>query len=193
LGAALGALLAGFYLPALLGFRISYVVAMVINLCVAAVAFPWSATTVCPAPQAAQRAAPSSDLPDRAMWLTAAVSGFAALGLEVLWTRMYAQVLQNSVYTFAIILTVFLISLALGSALANLLCRLRADPRTVLFWLLTGSGLLVGLTPWLFYRLTDGLQVIGADLGWDAYVAQAFLSTAAVLLVPGVVLGSVFP
>ena len=38
-------------------------------------------------------------------------SGAATLALEVLWTRMFAQVLQNSVYTFALILVIFLVGL----------------------------------------------------------------------------------
>ena len=83
-------------------------------------------------------------------WLLAAVAGLSgvfALGLEVLWTRMFAQVLQNSVYTFSTVLVVFLAALATGSAVANRLCRLRAAPARVLWMLLTLSGLGVAATP----------------------------------------------
>jgi spermidine synthase len=199
IGAAVGALLAGFYLPAVLGFRNSYFVAIVINLCIALVTFWWSRSTSSLAvrsihpdtePQDMTRA---TDTPSAAVWIVAAASGFITLALEVLWTRMYAQVLQNSVYTFAAILTVFLVSLAAGSGLAHLLCRTTWTPGAVLFWLLTVSGLSVGLTPLLFYRLTGGLQMFGAGLGWTAYITQVFLLTATVLLLPGIIIGSVFP
>ena len=38
----------------------------------------------------------------------AALAGFIALGLQVLWTRMYALVFYNSVYIFAAVLIIFL-------------------------------------------------------------------------------------
>jgi spermidine synthase len=153
-GAAAGALAAGFYLPVRLGFRNSYLVAIALNVAIAGVAFLWS------------RYDPLSDSPRRessevagdfsqsgdfvkpgVFWGTAFASGFLTLGLEVLWTRMFAQVLQNSVYTFAVVLTVFLVALALGSVLANFLCRCSWSPPVVLFGLLTLAGFLVGLTP----------------------------------------------
>jgi spermidine synthase len=195
-GAATGALLAGFYLPAVLGFTRSYLVAIALNLVIAGVAGWWSrgmgrhsaeVRIVEPGEPAGDNGAGS------VVWIVAAVSGFLTLALEVLWTRMYAQVLQNSVYTFAVILTVFLVSLALGSALAHLLCRRSWSPRAVLFWMLVLSGLLVGWTPLVFYRMTDGLQLIGQDLGWTEYITRVFLQTLLVLLVPGTIIGAVFP
>lgn len=44
-----------------------------------------------------------------------AISGFCALGYEVLWTRMLTMVVGTSVYSFAIMLTAFLAGIALGS------------------------------------------------------------------------------
>lgn len=209
LGAAFGALAAGVLLPAWLGFRLSYLVAMATNLLVAAVAGWWSArepvldlaaevacetdgsgeagTAVLPQPSQ------SGGLDDRLIALLAFASGFLTLALEVLWTRMFAQVLQNSVYTFAMILTVFLVALALGSLLAHLLCRRTAPVGTSLQVLLVSAGLLVGLSPLLFQRLTRGLDYYGSELGWSAYLVAVLGVTAAVLLPPVVAAGSVFP
>jgi spermidine synthase len=106
---------------------------------------------------------------------------------------MFAQVLQNSVYTFSVILTIFLTSLGLGSALASALCRRHWSPRFVLFTLLAVSGLLVGLTPLVFYRSTSGLQFLGEGLGWTAYVATVFARVALVLTIPTVIMGTIFP
>jgi spermidine synthase len=200
IGAAVGAFAAGFYLPVALGFRKSYLVAMALNLLIGLVALVWSrSTSPSPAVFRDEQVTVEPSIPPRAgigpgvVWTTAVVSGFVTLGLEVLWVRMFAQVLQNSVYTFAAILTIFLLALALGSAFANLLCRLSWPPMTVLFGLLTLSGLLVGLTPLVFYRLTAGLAYLGGDLEWSGYIVTVFAHIAVVLLIPGTVIGSVFP
>jgi spermidine synthase len=200
LGAATGALLAGFYLPPTFGFRNSYVVAILLNVVIGITALAWSRS---------DRWIESADRVDGSgleprtgeepvlgppvIWITAIVSGFATLGLEVLWVRMFAQVLQNSVYTFSAILTVFLVALAFGSALANFLCRKSIRPPVALFWLVTLSGLLVGLTPLVFYRMTSGLELMGLGMGWSRYMASVFGLVVVVLLIPVTVIGSVFP
>ena len=116
-----------------------------------------------------------------------------ALGLEVLWTRMFAQVLQNSVYTFSTVLVVFLAALAAGSALANRLCLVRAAPARVLWMLLTLSGLGVAATPFAFHHLTAGLSTLATGDGWLPYVASIFANTTLLLFVPTALLGAVFP
>jgi spermidine synthase len=200
LGAASGALLAGFYLPFAFGYRNSYFVAIALNLLIAAMAYWWSTRETppeerrsAPPPPREPGIATAPDLERRMIWLLAFASGLLVLALEVLWTRMFAQVLQNSVYTFAAILAVFLLALALGSALAHLLCRLGLSPSRSIVALLTTSGLLVGLSPAIFYRLTSGLEFLGAGKGWSGYLLSVVTGTAAVLLIPGIFVGSVFP
>ena len=198
-GAATGALAAGFLLPPLLGFRRSYAVAIAISLGVAAATFFWSrrerrAEPFDPQPAPIrEKATASTTLPAALLWTLAAVSGFLSLALEVLWTRMFSQVLQNSAYTFAAVLTVFLVALALGSGVAHLLCRSGASPVTALHLLLSASGLCVLLAPLVFHRLNPDLALLGTGLGWTRYVAAVFGSTLTVLLIPGIVVGSVFP
>ena len=141
---------------------------------------------------------PSSAAADAAgsWWLLAAVAGLSgmfALGLEVLWTRMFAQVLQNSVYTFSTVLVVFLAALAAGSAIANRLCRVRAAPARVLWTLLTLSGLGVAATPFAFHHLTAGLSTLSTGDGWLPYVVSIFANTTLLLFVPTALLGAVFP
>ncbi len=200
LGAATGALLAGFYLPPTLGFKKSYFFAILLNVAIGLVVLAWSrldrwvvATPNFDLAPLETRVREAPALTPALIWVTAVVSGFATLGLEVLWVRMFAQVLQNSVYTFSAILTVFLLALALGSGLANLLCRSTLRPPVVLFWLVTLAGLLVGITPFVFYRVTQGLELLGPGMGWSAYIASVFGLVALVLLIPVTVIGSVFP
>ena len=214
LGAASGAFLAGFVLPPALGFNRAYLVAMAANVLVAGLAWRLAATGPraarepdipagqrrhpdrrSKAPRRRPAASPAAGAASPA-WLLASIaclSGVFALGLEVLWTRMFAQVLQNSVYTFSTILVVFLAALAAGSAIANRLCRVRAAPEQVLWMLLTLSGLGVAATPFAFHDLTAGLSTLSTGDGWVLYVVSIFVNAALLLLVPAALLGSVFP
>jgi spermidine synthase len=49
--------------------------------------------------------------------------GLSALGAEVVWTRLLSLMLGASVYTFSIILAVFLIGLGFGSSAGSVLAR----------------------------------------------------------------------
>ncbi len=214
LGAATGAFLAGFVLPLALGFDRAYLLAMAVNVAVAGLAWRLAGAAEAhgaPAPEPAADRQPRSPQREKALrgrlaipaadtacpaWLLATVaclSGAFALGLEVLWTRMFAQVLQNSVYTFSIILVVFLAALAAGSAIANRLCRVRAAPGQVLWLLLTLSGLGVAVIPFGFHDLTGGLGTLVTGDGWLLYVFSIFANTGLLLFVPAAVLGSAFP
>lgn len=195
IGASGGALLAGFYLPRWLGFNAAYLVAISTSLAIAAVTFAWSRALARPAAsdeRPAETGPTASPLP-RVLWVVAAGSGFLTLGLEVLWTRMFAQVLQNSTYTFTAVLTVFLASLAAGSMLSRRLCRSARDPEAILVVLLAGSGIMVAITPEIFLGLNRGLARLAPDLGWSRYILSVFLHTAVVLGPPTLVMGSVFP
>ncbi len=208
-GAAAGAMAAGFVLPRALGFRGSYLLAMGLNLGIAAVAWRWRGRTAggelsmepaAPGAAGTQRAAPPDadagpweGAPASLIVVVAAVSGLATLGLEVIWTRMFAQVLQNSVYTFSIILTVFLACLALGSALAHHLCRRAVPPRLALAGLLTLSGLLAAVTPLLFLQVAGAVNYMKSGLGFSAYIATVFAGTALVIGPAVIIMGAVFP
>ena len=59
------------------------------------------------------------------------MSGFCALGAEVVWTRLLSLLLGGTVYTFSIILAVFLVGLGIGSGIGSWLSR-DACPRVAL-------------------------------------------------------------
>jgi spermidine synthase len=123
----------------------------------------------------------------------AALSGLATLGLEVVWTRMFSQVLQNSVYTFSIILTVFLAGLSLGSGLAHLLCRRVRSTRLTLALLIAVAGVLVSISPLVFQRFSEGLDYMKSSLGFWPYVGAVFAGTAVGIGPAVIVMGAVFP
>lgn len=207
-GGAAGALAAGFYLPVALGFTNAYLLAVGLSIGIGAVAWvlggtargrPTPARATAPAEPSdrsrppffdARAAAPPS--PD-VLFILAALSGFGALGLEVLWTLMFAQVLHNSVYSFALILFTFLLALGLGSLLANGLARSSAPPATTLVSLLLAAALATGATPMIFQAVTGGLAYLAPEAGWSRYLGHVLAAAAATILVPGTLLGSVFP
>ena len=74
------------------------------------------------------------------MYVAIALSGMSALGAEVIWTRLLSLALGGTVYTFSLILAVFLIGLGLGSSVGAFLARRATSVRLVLGvcqWLLT--------------------------------------------------------
>ena len=149
-----------------------------------------------PAPALAPTPPPATSLalPGWLIWTIAIASGVTTLAIEVLWTRLFAQVLQNSAYTYALVLSTFLLALALGSVVANLLNRWRsASPEFIVAGLLLASGAVTTASPWLFHSRTDGLRLLGADLAFGPYVLSIAGTAAVVMLLPGIVLGAVLP
>ena len=199
-GSASGALAAGFVLPLALGFRDTYLLAVGLDILVGATALLVARGSVRPGaagPAAAPRQRPrtAAGHPRHGpIWLVAFASGFATLGVEVAWTRLFSQVLQNSVYTYSLVLVSFLLALSLGAVLANALARLRRfPPEALLTALLIAAGVATAASPWVFHLATDGLGSVGQGLGWWAYLAAIALVAVQVVLLPGMVLGAVLP
>ncbi len=232
-GAALGAGLAGFYLPAWLGFNLTCIVAIFISFGIAIVAYFISRQTL---PQADQDFEPQITSPEiselsnaslsrqerRAMerqnksedknvaeiypetitspsagrkpiTLLCFLSGFGILALEVLWTRMFSQVLENSVYTFATILVVVLISLALGAMASSLVARSKVSPLTMLSFLLIIGSISVASTPFIFVKITNGMELITSTGTWFDYILLVFKCAALSIGPTAVILGMIFP
>jgi spermidine synthase len=114
-GGAIGAVLAGFYLLRVHDVYAATAVAVALNL-LAALAAAALAARVPPTVVASEPAVTRAARTGTTLYVVAALSGFTALAAEVLWTRQLSLLLGGTVYTFALILGVFLLALALGSA-----------------------------------------------------------------------------
>ena len=68
------------------------------------------------------------------MYAAIALSGFTALGSEVVWTRLLSLNLGGTTYTFSLILGVFLMGLGLGSSVGAAVAGSVTDPRSALGW-----------------------------------------------------------
>ena len=194
-GACVGAFLAGFILPVQIGFKLSYVIAISLNILIGIIAVLVSIADqerireTTPIIKKAYRKRLKTD----SLLFIALLSGFLTLGLEVLWVRMFSQVLQNSVYAFSMILIVFLLALAFGSFLANILSRTAIDAKVVITALLFLSFFSTGTTPLIFQHITNGLKGIGSHEGWLNHISALFRSVIAVIFIPGLVTGTIFP
>lgn len=197
-GAALGAFLAGFYLPVWFGYEKSFFLAMSITFMVGLLAilfsrFAGSKPVARALTKSAIRSPTSPQLSLNAIYSLSFLSGAVTLGLQVLWTRMFSQVLQNSVYTFSAILVVFLLCLAVGAGVARRLINSSRAPITILFGLLTTSALLIVVSPFIFDFYTDGMKYLGSDEAWNSYVLSVLKLTFIVMGLAVIVLGTVFP
>src|SRR5678815_1390916 len=135
-GAVFGCLLAGFYLLRVYDMAFTTVVAVVINFGVAAAGYALSKRAPHrPAVQPARDGASQPVGVSRAnlVYIAIALSGLSALGAEVVWTRLLSLMLGASVYTFSIILAVFLIGLGFGSSAGSVLARANRA-RSALGW-----------------------------------------------------------
>ena len=128
-GAVFGCLLAGFYLLRVFDMTTATLAAAAINVAVALVSFAVAVRTPHRAGSTGVQAAPSSAGLSSAgpgywpVYVTIALSGATALGAEAIWTRLLGLMLGATVYTFAIILAVFLVGLGLGSGAGSFMAR----------------------------------------------------------------------
>jgi spermidine synthase len=122
-GAAIGALGAGFVLIEQLGLRDSVWVANCLNLAIAAGAWMLGRVT---APEASdlatlddEEAAIPTELP---RWISGTVlfgSGFATLAYEIVWFRALRYLFGNNTYALTTMLAVFLLGLGIGGLLCG--------------------------------------------------------------------------
>ena len=131
----------------------------------------------------------------RLLYPILAVSGATAMVYEMAWSRTLSMVYGSSVYGVSIMLSTFLVGIALGSWLAA--ARIRRHPATMLgaVWLLAGSAWAAfvslyvgGRLPFLFldlYRWVDG-GIIGL-------FGVQFLLAALLMLPATLCLGALLP
>ena len=125
--------------------------------------------------------------------LLALISGFVTFALQVLWNRAFAQVHENSIYSFAVIVAVVIFSLALGAQLARLGLRRGIEPRRLGSGAWFFGGLAVVSGPWFFLRLSNDLSYLSGDGGWAGHAWHLVGLAMATLLVPMALLGIGLP
>lgn len=185
-GAAIGALSVPFLLLPNFSARICYGGSVAASLLVGVLAFLLDR----PVPIDATAVAPRQRISSLAV--LAGISGAALFILQVAWSRMFAQVHENSIYSFSLVVAVLLVGLAGATAIAKFFMRRGIDPRRLLAIGWISGGTIVLVTPLLFYYLTDGLSYLGGK--WDfAYGLKLLRLTIPTVLLPVLAAGMVLP
>lgn len=156
LGAVFGCLITGFYTLRLYNQATATYVAVAINLLVAAIAWILAARTPASVEAVIETDAPAvheQEFNRASIFWTIGLSGASALGAEVVWTRLLGYLFGVTTYAFSIILAVFLIGIAIGSAAGAWIGR-TARPRIALGW---SQVLLVIAIAWTCMTISDSL------------------------------------
>lgn len=197
-GAVLGCATAGFVLLPALGYTRATFVGAGINLAVGLAAFVLDRgrnTTNDIAPVERSKVSLRLSWGARGVVLAFAVSGFAALGLEVVWTRLLTLVFLGTTYSFTTMLTTVLCGIAAGGAVASLVSGRVRQPVLAfgLVQILTGAGCIAALA--LFPGLPARLQEMQLDGGyeWRSVVIAKFLLSFLALFGPTFLFGLSFP
>ncbi len=157
--------------------------------------------TMLTARSAEATSAASMKIPLRAIALAACL-GAQTLAYEVLWTRVLTYFVDTSIYSFALMLAVFLSGLAAGSAVASRHLDARRDPG--LIWreplrLFGGVQVALGLTAifalFAFSQLSDLVASLDgyAKTSWGLEAAGRFALFSVALIAPTMLLGAAFP
>ena len=193
-GGAFGTVLAGFYLLRVYDTVIAGSVAVAINFGVAIGAWWLADKPKGLSPQVVPPDEPKGSSPPvpSAIYVVAALSGLTALGAEVVWTRQLSLLFGASVYTFSLILAVFLGGLGIGSLAGSSVARRATDPVKALGRVQVLLAIAIGFGSWAIVYQLPLWQPTTTFLPWvrssppltfafDAFRCAAALLPAAVL------------
>jgi spermidine synthase len=196
-GSVAGCLVAGFFLLRIFNMPTATYVAAGINILVAVIALGLAPKKAHTPVFSEEPGGVGSGLNRKFVLAAIALSGMSALGAEVVWTRLLSLLLGGTVYSFSIILAVFLVGLGLGSGAGSLLSRTCAKPRSALG---ACQLLLAGAIGWAALIIAKSLPywpvnpgIYTSDFGpW--YIFQLDLLRAAWMVLPAAILwGASFP
>lgn len=181
-GAMIGALATALWLAPALGYTATLVVFASVNLLAAmAMALVAGRTRTRPQLDKASLTDPTNietkSMPPKRGLTTIALTGFLGIGFEVAGVRALSQMLENTVYSFAAALSVYLLATALGAA-AWQRTAARGGGALPMLAALTGLGAILG-TMGLFavpvvYDLVRG--ALGPGL-WSSLAAELTVAT----------------
>ena len=213
-GAVAGSLLAGFVLIPQLGLRGAMLVGVATSLTVAAIAwlvqsrFPARSARDTPADAVrAQPAGTAASHPTAAAGSAASrrlatvlllgygISGLAAMLFQIAWTRVLVLVVGSSVYALALVVSAFILGLAVGSSVASRIVDRLRNPTLAFALAELGIGLsALAMVP-VFQRFPEWMLRLVPQLSqnfWSFQLVQFGLIFLALLL-PTACMGMCLP
>ena len=205
-GAALGAMIAGFVLMELVGLQGSVRIANGINLTIGLLAWFLSTRTAGASLQTTgelddTEAVLSTALPVRVTAVVLFVSGLATLAYEIVWFRALRYLFGVSTYAFTVMLVIFLVGLGVGGLLTGRI-RARDAPEKLLAFsqfgiagfaiAAIGAEYLVLTSPEILAHVSIFSPEI-SGLMWQWRVLLAVLVALAMMLPATLLMGFSFP
>ena len=129
------------------------------------------------------------------------VSGIASLGMEVVWQRLLILIVGTDTFSYAVVVTSYLMGIAAGAAISSVWLRLRPSVppmrrlKTVAILQVSAAiTSLIVLMAVIFLASGAGQEWINDKMiGYDAPLLKRLLLCAGVLLVPTALQGALFP
>jgi len=200
-GAIAGALIAGFYFISELGVMRSFQIAAATNVIIGVIAII-AGRAIAPQAEAAGTEPARTPIAETRtgqrqliLW-TFFVSGFLSLALEIIWFRMLVVFLRPTAYAFTIMLACVLAGIALGSAIASPLLRLRLPWIRVLAIIQALIGFAAVVSFNLLTRAQAASEVatpLFERIGVNPYLAPLAASSLIAMLPTTILLGVAFP
>jgi len=143
------------------------------------------------------KTAPAGVLPANALRfviIAYAISGFASLAYEVAWGRLISLYVIGNVYSFSLMLAVYLTGLVAGAALASAWIRRRGASLALFGWLEMGIGLLAVLSLFVFSGLS-GMKygALFGDYNMGKSILYESLLSFMTIFPVTLAIGAVFP
>ena len=205
IGATVGALLAGFVLLPVLGLRHTTQIGVLLSLSSAALAilarrassFRKDSRTNPIRSRGKQAKQVLKAEPNTLIWIAAmalALSGFASLTMQVVWTRLAALLLGPTTYAFSVVVAVFIGGLAAGATLGSWLAGRTPRPAFGLaMTLLCAVGLAAVAAGRVDGALLSVTEIVKENSSFSSLVARQALLVATVIAPMTVAFGAVFP
>jgi spermidine synthase len=189
-GAMLGILLATWWLMPALGMRGSALAFAGVNLLCGILAFGLQHRT---GPTASTGDTTRPNISPRRLRILVTATGLLGIGYEVIGVRVLSQTLENSIYTYAAVLTVYLFGTSAGAALYQRFLR-RMPFQPLLLDLLGGLGCAGAAGIWIASAAPVLADTAGRVLGnsWSAVFGVELTVSAAVFLLPTLFMGATF-
>ena len=172
LGASLGVLASGFYLIGKVGLPGTIMTAGLVNFLLALIVYLRErGSDPGPALVARSNSAALGErrLPVPAMLLTALLTGAASFMYEIGWIRMLSLVLGSATHSFELMLSAFILGLALGSFFIRKRIDASVDPLRLLGWIQVVMALLALLSLPLYMQTFDAMAVVFKALQRNEY------------------------
>lgn len=202
IGAVLGAFAAGFWLIPAVGVEYANHVSAFLNVCILGICL-WTQRTrneeftlkteiPSAADKTAARAESSRGL-EKALLLATGLSGFSSIVAEVVWNKYLGIFMGTNLFGLSLILSLFLLGIAVGSFLLSRVIDRLHDPIRFLIWLLISAIVATFVSTVLLSSLPILANLVAHYVPVLSLLVVKSILTGLLLFLPTVFFGALFP